>query len=107
LVPLASLPSTSDATTNHIQATPLISTSFSASSPVNAGIPSIPNYWLLDSGANEHICGNISYFTSFHRIKLVVLAFQIKPLYLSIMLVTLFLLLNFISQMCYIHLYVS
>jgi len=69
LVPSASIPSTSNATTNHIKATPLISTSFSASSLVNAGIPSIPNYWLLDSGANEHICGNISYFTSFHRIK--------------------------------------
>jgi hypothetical protein len=52
-----------------LQATPLISTSFSASPLVNAGISSLPNYWLLDSGANEHLCCNLSYFTSFHRIK--------------------------------------
>jgi len=43
----------------------------------------------------------------FIELNLFVLTFQIKPLYLSIMLVMLFLLLNFISQMCYIHLYVS
>jgi len=30
------------------------------------------NSWLLDSGANEHICSSLHYFTSYHPIKPVI-----------------------------------
>lgn len=52
LVSSSSLPFTSNATTNHVQVTPFVSISISATPPDNASIPSKPNYWLLDSGAN-------------------------------------------------------
>lgn len=73
LVPPASTPS--NLTTNHIQASPLISTSIIANASETAGIPlpysfpQRPSYLLLDSGANENICFNLSHFTSFYKIK--------------------------------------
>ena len=69
LISSSSLPSTSNATTNHVQITPFVSNNISASPHDTAGISSKRNYWLLDLGANEHICPNFSFFTSLHRIK--------------------------------------
>lgn len=67
---------TPQATSNHIAATPTLSTSISATES-SAGIPvSIPlssslkpSFWLVDSGANEHICCDPTCFTSFYKIK--------------------------------------
>lgn len=75
LVPSTS--SSSNRTTNHIQATPLISTSIFANAsdtvglPLSQILPRKSSYWYLDPGANEHICFNLPYFTSFCKIKLV------------------------------------
>jgi hypothetical protein len=61
-------------TTNHISVSPNITSGYSASSS-SAGITfanscsSVSNsFWILDSGANEHICTTLSLFTSIHSI---------------------------------------
>jgi len=64
--------------TNHISVSPQVSSSYtvpSSSSPLSAGIinsttcsPLSDSYWLLDSGANEHICCNSKLFSSFYPI---------------------------------------
>ena len=39
------------------------------SSVVSCAIDSVPHHWILDSGANNHICSSSSCFTSFYKIK--------------------------------------
>ena len=65
VVPASSSP---QATSNHIAATLLISTTISAPESSSTGIIPKSSYWLLDSGANEHISCNLSCFTSFYKI---------------------------------------
>jgi len=36
---------------------------------VSCSIDSAPHYWILDSGANDHVCSSLSSFTSFYKIK--------------------------------------
>lgn len=62
-------------TTNHISVSPQITSGYTASSS-SAGIFSVnscslpsSSYWLLDSGANEHICSHLSHFSSLYYIK--------------------------------------
>ena len=65
------------ATSNHIIVIPLVSFSILASEANFVGISfSLPSslqqkstHWLIDSGANEHICCNISFFSSLYKIK--------------------------------------
>lgn len=76
LIPSPSIPS-SGPVTNHIAA-PQVSFSYttpSSLSPTSAGIinsttcSSLSNsYWLIDFGANEHICCDLKLFTSYHSI---------------------------------------
>jgi hypothetical protein len=76
LIPSPSTPS-SGPVTNHIAA-PQVSFSYttpSSLSPTSAGIinsttcSSLSNsYWLIDFGANEHICCDLKLFTSYHSI---------------------------------------
>jgi len=80
LIPSASSSSSSPAT-NHISVSPQVSSSYTApssSSPTSACIINVTtcsslsnSYWLIDSGANEHICCNLKLFSSFHPISLV------------------------------------
>jgi len=77
---LASGTTSSPPTSNHITS----ATSFSSSSVPHTHTPTPPSGisiifscalsdsshdWLLDSGANEHICSSLHYFTSYHPIK--------------------------------------
>ena len=71
LFPSALVP-TSGPTTNHmISVSPQISSSYTATSPSAGNLTPHPCSldWLLDSGANDHICGNLASFTSFYQIK--------------------------------------
>lgn len=36
---------------------------------ISCSIHATPDYWLLDSGANDHICSYLTSFTSFYKIK--------------------------------------
>jgi len=62
-------------TTNHISVSPHITSGYTASSSsagiYNVNSCSLPShsYWLLDSGANEHICSHLPHFTSLYLIK--------------------------------------
>ena len=68
LLPLAS--SNPSATTNHVISTP-------SSMTTSAGINTIftnslhvkSPHWLIDSGANEHICSSMHFLHSFYKIK--------------------------------------
>jgi hypothetical protein len=76
LLPSASPSSTSSS--NDISASPQVSSSSvipSSSSHTSAGIINATScsslsdsYWLIDSGANEHICCNLKLFSSYHSI---------------------------------------
>jgi len=56
---------------NTITATPLVSSNISASetSPTGISFPSHLTHWLIDSGANEHICCDPHCFSSLYKIK--------------------------------------
>jgi hypothetical protein len=57
---------------NTINASHLVSSNISAIDAAPAGIPYVSHQntsWLIDSGANEHICCNVSGFSSFYRIR--------------------------------------
>jgi len=62
-------------TTNHISVSPHITSGYTASSSspgiysVNSSSLPSHSYWLLDSGANEHICSHLPHFTSLYPIK--------------------------------------
>jgi hypothetical protein len=73
LLPSASTSTSS--TVNNISASPQVSSSFVVpSSNTSAGIINTTSpllsdsYWLIDSGANEHICCNLHLFSSYHAI---------------------------------------
>lgn len=67
--------STSDPTTNHISVSPQVSSNYTAASSsvgnLNTHSCFFPStsHWLLHSGGNEHIYGNLASFTSFYQIK--------------------------------------
>jgi len=68
-------------TTNHISVSPHITSGYTVSSS-SVGIYSVDScslpyhsYWLLDSGANEHICSHLPHFTSLYPIKPVYVTF--------------------------------
>jgi len=65
-------PPTTSANTNHIIFEP-VSSSLHASAGINTIFPYClhvkSNYWLIDFGANEHICSSLSLLQSFYRIK--------------------------------------
>jgi len=56
---------------NTITAAPLVSSTISATetSPTGISFPSHLTHWLIDSGANEHICCDHHCFSSFYKIK--------------------------------------
>jgi len=61
-------------TTNHISASPHISSSYTAASTsISKASSSLPftSFLLIDSGGNEHICSSLSLFSIFYQIKLV------------------------------------
>jgi hypothetical protein len=70
------LPSASASTSTPSSSTNQISYVFPSLDP-NSGIICIlscswqthSNYWLLDSGATDHVCSSMHWFTSFYRIK--------------------------------------
>jgi len=71
LIPSSS-PSSSSPATNHISVPQVSSiyTTPSSSGIINATICSslLDSFWLIDFGANEHICCNLNLFSSFHPI---------------------------------------
>jgi len=73
---VVSAPSSSQATSNHIASTNISTPNPSAG--ISASVSSLtskPSFWLIDSGVNEHICCDITSFSSFYRI---------KPVYVSL-----------------------
>jgi len=59
----------SQATSNHIASTSITAPDTSAG--ISASVSSLtskPSFWLIDVGGNEHICCDITYFSSFYRI---------------------------------------
>jgi len=70
LLSLASPPTgpvSNDTYTSNTPATESYQTSIF--SVVSCAIDSAPHHWILDSGANDHICSYLSSFTSFYKIK--------------------------------------
>jgi len=62
----------SQATSNHIASTSIAAPdTFEGILVSVSSLTSKPPFWLIDSGANEHVCCDIAYFSSFYRIKLV------------------------------------
>jgi len=81
LFPSGSTPPSGPAT-NHISVSLQISSSYTTSSSSSAGIfnintysPPSTSFWLIDLGANEHICSTLSHLSSFY---------QIKPVYVTL-----------------------
>jgi len=66
LVPQASNPNS--ASTNHIISSITSSTS-GINTVISCSLKVQTNHWLIDSGANEHICSSLSLLHSFHKIK--------------------------------------
>jgi hypothetical protein len=66
LVPQATSPN--PASTNHITSS-IPSFTSGINTVISCSLHVQSNYWLIDSGANEHICSSLHLLHSFHRIK--------------------------------------
>jgi hypothetical protein len=64
-----SVPSTNHVSTSLTQPPTSTDSPSGIACPLSCSLISHSNFWLLDSGATDHVCSSLHWFTSFYRIK--------------------------------------